>query len=340
MPLEDRATNILARLTAEGIGKERPVVFITHSLGGLVIKKVLQQAMTHQNPEWKPIGQQMRGVVFLATPHTGADAAIIHYLDTLRQVLRLTVSIDDLRANAPALRELNIWYRNNAKAPQIRHQVYYEKHSIRGLPLVVDESSADFGSQGVFAIPVDADHLTICKPRTREELVYKEVHTFVAQRLEEAGDPALSTLIDLSSGQLPPHLDCMAEPLLSELGPLSPQLDREVRTARGANQYSSPDVERFAFESELLSRFADPPSLTLPGGINAKALIYVLDQREGACRIVKNPSAFHTGGSIAFDPDRIQGKVRIVYFVLPLDKAAYEYFRGNGLKHLIERKKP
>jgi hypothetical protein len=110
MPLQDRATNVLARLETEGIGKERPVVFIAQSMGGLVVKKALQQAKTYQNPAWKAIAENTRGVVFLATPHTGADAAVLaSYLGGLAKALRFTASIEDSRANAPELRDLNIW---------------------------------------------------------------------------------------------------------------------------------------------------------------------------------------------------------------------------------------
>ncbi|HRE18891.1 MAG TPA: hypothetical protein PLW86_17780, partial [Rhodocyclaceae bacterium] len=74
MPLADRATNILDWLELDGIGC-RPVMFICHSLGGLLVKQVLRHAGDFGNPAWKAVATQTKAVVFLSTPHSGADLA-------------------------------------------------------------------------------------------------------------------------------------------------------------------------------------------------------------------------------------------------------------------------
>ena len=112
MPLVDRATNVLTRLEADGLGG-RPLFFVCHSLGGLVAKQMLRSALDLGVSAWRAIVDNTRGIVFLATPHTGADLA--DYPGALGKVLRLTVSISELEANAPALRDLNVWYRQNAR---------------------------------------------------------------------------------------------------------------------------------------------------------------------------------------------------------------------------------
>jgi hypothetical protein len=97
----------------------------------------------------------------------------------LGTLLRLTVSIDELQAHDPRLRELNTWFRNSTLAPAMRVQVYCEKQSVAGL-LVVNETSADPGLAGVIPIPVDENHISICKPESREKLVYSRIKRFVA----------------------------------------------------------------------------------------------------------------------------------------------------------------
>jgi hypothetical protein len=177
MPLSDRATNVLARLEAQGIGG-KSIIFICHSLGGLLVKQMLRNALDFGLASWKAIAQRTRGIVFLSTPHSGSD--ISNWLKYLSTVLRLTESVDELRAHDPRLRELNTWFRNCPLTPKMHIQVYCEKLPISGL-LVVNESSADPGLPGVVPIPLDENHISICKPNSREKLVYSRVKSLVSE---------------------------------------------------------------------------------------------------------------------------------------------------------------
>lgn len=54
--------------------KARPLFFICHSLGGLLFKQALNLA--HQDPEnYRDMLERFTGVVFMGTPHGGADVA-------------------------------------------------------------------------------------------------------------------------------------------------------------------------------------------------------------------------------------------------------------------------
>ena len=181
MPLEDRATNGLALMDIEGIGK-RPIIFIAHSMGGLLVKQMIRNGIDMGDPRWKAIADQTKGVCFIATPHTGADLA--NYIKFLASFL-VTVAIEDLKANDPHLRNLNQWYRNHAFT-RFKTEAYCEKRATgwKGLGvIVVDDRSADPGLPGVVLIPLDEDHLSICKPSSRESLLYKRVRRFVEECL-------------------------------------------------------------------------------------------------------------------------------------------------------------
>jgi len=185
MPLVDRATHTLALMETDDIGK-RPVLFITHSMGGLLIKQMLRHAHDFGSQEWKTIVEQTRGIVFLSTPHSGADIA--NWVRHIRKLVQLTVSVEELEANHPRLRELNQLYRNNEKLKNIKMQVYCEKKQINGI-LVVDETSADPSIPGVIPIPMDEDHISICRPQSKESLIYRRTKRFIEDCLELSSQP-------------------------------------------------------------------------------------------------------------------------------------------------------
>jgi LPS export ABC transporter ATP-binding protein len=183
MPLADRATHTLALLDAHSIG-HRPVIFVAHSLGGLLVKQMLRHAIDFGEAQWKIIADRTRGVVFLSTPHSGADIA--SWIKYMSAALRSTVSVRELEAHDPRLRELNTWFRNNIERLGIKVQVYCEKRKVAGI-LVVNETSADPGIAGVVPIPMDDDHTTVCKPKSRESLLYVRVKRFIGGIMRESG---------------------------------------------------------------------------------------------------------------------------------------------------------
>jgi hypothetical protein len=181
MPLVERAVNVLALLGANGIGS-RPLVLIGHSMGGLVAKTLLRQSLDSGDTSWIELAHNLRAMVFLATPHSGSGLA--DWCRRLARVSRPTVAMDDLVAHESHLRELNVWFRNKLPSLALASavQVYYEKLKTVGI-LVVDETSADPGVSGVTPIPLDADHVSICKPETAASLVYLRVLSLIAQSL-------------------------------------------------------------------------------------------------------------------------------------------------------------
>ena len=80
--IEDKALELLNQLSLERTSLEpadsngRPIVFIGHSLGGILVKKaiILAHERSHE-PEYKDVLDNTKGIAFLGTPHRGSDSA-------------------------------------------------------------------------------------------------------------------------------------------------------------------------------------------------------------------------------------------------------------------------
>ncbi|MEH2464241.1 AAA-like domain-containing protein [Nostoc sp.] len=176
MPLFDRASNLQEYLENSDIGKY-PIIFIAHSMGGLLVKQMLRNAQTFQK---KAIIQQTKGIVFLSTPHAGSRLADL--IEKIGILARTSISVDELKAHIPQLRELNEWYRQNVDFMEIATKVYFETKRTQGF-LVVDPDSANPGIKDVQPTATDDDHLSITKPTSTNNLVYKGVSQFIKQQL-------------------------------------------------------------------------------------------------------------------------------------------------------------
>jgi pimeloyl-ACP methyl ester carboxylesterase len=183
MGILERSKNILEYLSVSGVG-ERPIVFVAHSLGGLLVKQLLYTADSLNVTKWLPLLKNTRGVVFLATPHTGSSLSqLASALSLLSKPTQIT---GDLERGSEYLQQLSHWFAQNAGRLDIKVEAYHETVKFAGGP-VVDRVSANPGVFGCVPVGVDGDHFTICKPSNRDELVYRGVHKFI--------DEIISTLL-------------------------------------------------------------------------------------------------------------------------------------------------
>jgi hypothetical protein len=180
MPIQDRAKNVLECLLGCRELRGAPLVFMCHSLGGLVVKQVLRAADGRRaySAETQGLLDSVKAVVFIATPHTGSMQATL--LDKLRLIAWPSASTLDLVRNNANLRDLNVWYRNWSGS--IRHKVFYEKRGTTAGVIVGDDSS-DPGLLHVDPVGIDADHLGICKPADVSDLVYIRTRNFIADEI-------------------------------------------------------------------------------------------------------------------------------------------------------------
>jgi hypothetical protein len=192
-----RARDLIDTLVSHSLA-ERPIVFIAYSLGGVLVKQMLRSSRDAGNPrrgDFPKLALSTRLVLFLATPHTGSSMArlaesvpavasmvISGLLSTVewlplgwvaRALARWLVQrgpfTKALERGDPYLEDLTAWYRHNAQEIGVETRAYYENAREKSIAIVVDKDSANPGVSGVEAIPLDANHSSICKPETRNE---------------------------------------------------------------------------------------------------------------------------------------------------------------------------
>ncbi|MCC7249188.1 MAG: hypothetical protein IT473_11260, partial [Lysobacter sp.] len=191
MQLQRRAVNALDRLTQKGLGK-RPLIFVCHSLGGLLVKQMLHAAMMSREPREKAIAEAVSDVMFLATPHHGADLADL--AKGLSTLLQATVIADDLKAHGAHLQELAEDYKTHAEGLGIQTHTYYEDIGVLGSDvLVVNSTSANPGI-GRRPVALDRDHGSICKPLERDDPVCERLREILEASGKAKAAPALESI--------------------------------------------------------------------------------------------------------------------------------------------------
>ncbi len=174
MAIQDRASNILERLLATQQLMETEIALIGHSMGGLIIKQMLRTAesLALNRPDAAKFLDLVRRVAFIATPHAGSGQASL--MDTLRFFARPSAASQGLVRNSPPLRDLNLWYREWAATRNIVHLILTETKTTKIVGMVVKPDSSDPGLL-TRPIPIDADHLSICRPATKNSDIYIQV---------------------------------------------------------------------------------------------------------------------------------------------------------------------
>lgn len=190
LTLQERARVMLSALYAANIGRDRrhpdaparPVIFITHSMGGLLTKKMLLlEREQRERCRLPTLADSTTGVVFLAVPHFGSDLAKGVRSESIRRLIQTHPAIEDLGADPNGrLKTLN----DNFKELSIDCLSVGEDRAAPvalGLSaVVVKPASADPGVGRFYVLP-NSDHMTICKSKSRSEPLYQDILQYVIQ---------------------------------------------------------------------------------------------------------------------------------------------------------------
>jgi pimeloyl-ACP methyl ester carboxylesterase len=183
--METHAVDLCDRLTGLRLGtpsSERPIVFVAHSLGGLVCAQaIVKGGEGVQSDNSSITAACCTGIVFLGTPFYGSAPA--KYLDVLRKVVEVfcstnTKKIHDLKETSEKLGLLvesfaSRLHQRLAAGEGVEVQFFYETLKTHGV-LIVPESNARIIGYGAHA-SIHANHIDMCKFSSEKDEGYKSV---------------------------------------------------------------------------------------------------------------------------------------------------------------------
>ncbi|CAG8951465.1 hypothetical protein HYFRA_00007381 [Hymenoscyphus fraxineus] len=163
--------------------KSRPLIFIAHSLGGLVLKQALVIASKSEGRDYGNIWTSTPGILFFGTPHRGSELASygaqLARVPTALSMKAEPVLLHSLSLGSAVLGELNEEFRilmdNKGEGREIIS--FYETVGMVGPRLVVEITSATVNpSREVVGwevpVPVVGNHRDMCQFDTRDDPTY------------------------------------------------------------------------------------------------------------------------------------------------------------------------
>lgn len=175
--IETRAAELAPNFIDAGVGKKNiPVVWLAHSMGGLIVKQLLADAAKNEDIVYKNVCENTKAILFYSTPHKGSALATMPR--AAAAVLWPSNDVRQLQENSPVLLELHNAFIKYADAYGWETISFAETMptlvTAFKVPVhFVEANSADLGRGVFYQLPLD--HLSICKPATRQSVLYTAV---------------------------------------------------------------------------------------------------------------------------------------------------------------------
>ena len=158
--------------------KETPIIFIAHSLGGIIVKDALQLS-AKDNSYLKEIAAATTGVMFLGTPHHGSKAASLGKL-AFRIVQAFlqdpnTKILQGLEVNSEILERISRGFGQLlAAADRIRVHSFREELNTHGM-MIVDSFSSTVGYFKETRGSLHANHKDMARFTSSDDIKFQRV---------------------------------------------------------------------------------------------------------------------------------------------------------------------
>ncbi|KAA6412091.1 MAG: hypothetical protein FRX48_04241 [Lasallia pustulata] len=171
----------LTRLREKSDTGNRKVIFVTHSLGGLVTQDCLCSSRSHPEKHLQQISSCTIGIVFLGTPHHGADlAAWAKFVSTIAKTIKHVNSdiVSVLKPGSEMLARVQDGFhgllrlRTN-EGSEIAVTCFFEELSLPLVGKVVEMESAIL--PGYASYGIHANHMDMTKFDNKDNAGYESV---------------------------------------------------------------------------------------------------------------------------------------------------------------------
>ncbi|KAF4451369.1 hypothetical protein F53441_5635 [Fusarium austroafricanum] len=177
VPFQNRISNhandlvaALASLRQSDNTNERPIIFVCHSLGGLVCQDALVTAKQRSEQNLQDIVNSTRGVIFLGTPHHGSSRAKIGELvsrlvgvimETNSDIVQVLPRDSEVLARIQDSFQALLMTRRKDEASMIDITCFYEELPTKRLGVIVPKHSAIL--PGYISIGIHRNHANMTK---------------------------------------------------------------------------------------------------------------------------------------------------------------------------------
>ncbi|PVF95828.1 TPR-like protein [Serendipita vermifera] len=174
---------------------ERPIIFIAHSLGGIILKKALGQCHAtgfNNLLHHRAIKVSTFGILYFGTPHSGANGVqLAEWLGMLCSIFMYTTNkvVKDLCQGSEQLEEIQHMYLQ--ASDDIKSIFFYETYRtpiVWGFSkLIVPSYLATIaGDRNAEIVPLNADHVQIVKFDGADDKDYEKVAKYISGMAKEA----------------------------------------------------------------------------------------------------------------------------------------------------------
>jgi len=180
--LSDHARNLLNDLTsARDKNPSRPIIFVAHSLGGLVCKESILLSRFSPEPHLRPLFESTKAIAFMGTPHEGSW--MVDWAKTPAKALGIIKSsncslLEVLQTNNKLLESLQDRFSDMIRylredGRKLEITCFYEELPLFGIGTVVSKRSATFSGYNLKSI--HANHRDMVRFETGEDTGFQRL---------------------------------------------------------------------------------------------------------------------------------------------------------------------